>query len=108
MSAQRVGYFHPARGYVRVKTGFSWPAFFAGGLWACAKGLWWPMLAMFAVDTLIWFASGVGAARGDITLVLGTFAIEIAYFVVRGHLANGLWRAKLGREGWRPTRRAVT
>jgi hypothetical protein len=108
MKAQRVGFFHPARGYVRVKTGFSWPAFFAGGLWACAKGLWWPMLAMFVVDALIWFAGGVGAARGDVTLALGTFSIEIAYFVVRGRLANGLWRAQLAREGWRPTRRAVT
>ena len=104
MKAQRIGYFHPTRGYVRVKTGFSWPAFLFGAMWACAKGLWLPMLAMFALDGLIWFGGGLAGAHRDGILALGWFLAQIAYWVLRGRWANGLWRAKLLREGWRPTR----
>jgi hypothetical protein len=104
MSAERFGYFNPTRGYHRVKNGFSWPAFLFGASWACAKGLWLPMLAMLGMDSLIWFASGLAEARQDDGLALSTLVIVITYCVLRGRWANALWRAKLLREGYRTTR----
>ena len=37
MSVSRLLYFHPKHGFVAVKQGFSWPAFFFGSLWALAR-----------------------------------------------------------------------
>jgi hypothetical protein len=102
MASQRIGYLNPARGFVRVKTGFSWPAFFFGGMWAVAKGLWLPAFAMFALDALIWFCSGYAQARGAAGLVLAGLVLQIAYWVLRGRHANAWWRAKLVRQGYRP------
>ncbi len=103
MSSERVGYINPARGFVRVKTGFSWPAFFFGAMWAVAKGLWLIAIAMFALDALIWFCSGYAAARGNDGLAVAGLVFQIAYWVLRGRHANAWWRAKLVRQGYRPT-----
>lgn len=103
MSPERIGYIHPARGFVRVKSGFSWPAFFLGGLWAVAKGLWLAALGMFAVDVVIWFCSGYAQARGNAALALAGLALQVVYWVVRGRWANGWWRARLLRQGYRAT-----
>jgi hypothetical protein len=102
MASERIGYINPARGFVRVKTGFSWPAFFFGGMWAIAKGLWLPALAMFALDALIWFCSGYAEARGNGLLAVAGMALEIVYWMLRGRHANAWWRAKLVRQGYRP------
>jgi hypothetical protein len=102
MSPERVGYANPERGFVRVKTGFSWPAFFFGGMWAVAKGLWLVALAMFALDALIWFGSGYAAARHNDGLAALGLVFQIAYWVVRGRRANAWWRAKLIKQGYRP------
>jgi hypothetical protein len=103
MTVERIGYINPDHGFVRVKTGFSWPAFFLGGLWAITKGLWLPALSMFALDALIWFASGYAQARGDGGLALAGLAFQLGYWVLRGRYANAWWRAKLVRQGYRAT-----
>jgi len=102
MASQRIDYINPARGYVRVKTGFSWPAFFFGGLWAVAKGLWLAAFAMFVLDALIWFCSGYAQARGIGALALACLVLQIGYWVLRGRFGNAWWRAKLVRQGYRP------
>src|SRR4030042_1169559 len=33
-------YKHPAQGFEAVKVGFSWPAFFFGGIWMLVQKLW--------------------------------------------------------------------
>jgi hypothetical protein len=103
MSAERIGYINPNRGFVRVKTGFSWPAFFFGGMWAVVKGLWLAALAMFVLDALIWFCSGYAEARGQGGLALAGLVFQIGYWVLRGRHANDWWRARLVRRGYRPT-----
>ena len=103
MASERVGYINPERGFVRVKTGFSWPAFFFGGLWAVAKGLWLVALAMLVAETLIWFCSGYAEARGDGGVAIAGLLFQIGYRVVIGLYANAWWRAKLVRQGYRPT-----
>ena len=103
MSSERIGYVNPDRGFVRVKTGFSWPAFFFGGFWAIAKGLWLVALAMLALDGIIWFCSGYAAARQNDGLAAAGFVFQIAYWAIRGRRANGWWRAKLLRQGYKPT-----
>ena len=102
MSSERIGYVNPDRGFVRVKSGFSWPAFFFGGMWAVAKGLWLAALAMFALDAVIWFCSGYAQARGDGGLAIAGLVFQLGYWVLRGRHANGWWRAKLVRQGYRP------
>ena len=103
MASERIGYINLDRGFVRVKTGFSWPAFFFGGMWAIAKGLWLPALAMFALDALIWFCAGYAEARGEGGLTMASLVFQIGYWVLRGRHANAWWRARLVRRGYRPT-----
>jgi hypothetical protein len=102
MSTERIGYLNPERGFARVKTGFSWPAFFFGSLWAVAKGLWLPALGMFALDAAIWFCSGFSEAHGYGPLALAGLVLQIVYWGLRGRYANGWWRAKLLRQGYKP------
>ena len=103
MASERVGYTNPERGFVRVKTGFSWPAFFFGTLWAAAKGLWLVALAMLVPEALLWFCSGYAEARGYGGLALAGFLFQIAYRGVVGRYANAWWRARLVRRGYRST-----
>ncbi len=100
--AQRIGYMNPDRGYVRVKTGFSWPAFFFGGFWAAAKGLWLPFVAMGVADTLLWFASGYAGTRGNELPALLMLLVQLGYWIWRGRLANAWWREKLLAQGYVP------
>jgi hypothetical protein len=103
MASERVGYINPDRGFVRVKTGFSWPAFFFGTLWAVAKGLWLVALAMLVLEAVVWFWSGYAEARGADGLALAGLVFQVAYRVLVGRHANAWWRAKLVRQGYRPT-----
>ncbi len=103
MSAERIGYFHPERGMVRVKTGFSWPAFFFGTLWAVAKRLWLVALAMCVPELAIWFCSGRAEARGDVGLACAGLLFQIVYRWLCGRYANAWWRARLVAQGYRPT-----
>ena len=101
MAAPRICYLDPGRDYVRVKKGFSWPAFFLGSLWAAVKHMWGVAALMVLVEAVFWFGRGVAAARGDATLLLLGFALEITWFVVRGRYANAWRRAALARRGYR-------
>ena len=103
MASERVGYINPERGFVRVKTGFSWPAFFFGTLWAIAKGLWLVALAMLVPEAAIWFCSGYAEAHGAGALALAGLLFQVGYRIAWGRYGNTWWRAKLVRQGYRPT-----
>jgi hypothetical protein len=102
MKAGRVGYWHPAHGYENVKSGFSWPAFFLGPIWAIVKRLWWIAAAMMVIDAALWFASGYAAARRDGAIALLYLVLVVIYAVLRGRWGNGWRRARLMRRGYRP------
>ena len=96
-----VCFLDPGRDFVRVKTGFSWPAFFLGSTWACAKKLWGLMLLMFMVEGALFFLSAAAGARGDGLLGLAWIVLEPAYLFARGRYANAWRRAALLRKGYR-------
>ena len=101
MAAPRTCFLDPGRDYVRVKKGFSWPAFFLGSLWAAVKRMWVVAALMATVELAFWFGNSIAAAHGDATLVLLGFVLQIAWFVVRGRYANGWRRSALARRGYR-------
>jgi len=102
VATQRIAFFHPEHGLVRVKTGFSWPAFFLGSLWGFATHAWRATLLMLAVDILLWFGNGVAGAWRNPLLLLGCLVLQLAWAITRGRRANGWWRAKLLAQGYRP------
>ena len=100
MSAQRTGFLDPGRDYVRVKTGFSWPAFFCGILWASAKKLWGLLFLMALVEVLLYMLGAAVQAGGGVSLVLAQLGVQVAYVVLRGWFGNAWWRASLRRRGY--------
>jgi Protein of unknown function (DUF2628) len=87
-------FFNPKRGLVAVKSGFSWPAFFFGSLWAAAKGMWLPYFAvMLVVDLVLWFVTGYAEGQQMETLALIGLLGIVTYAVVRGKRGNA-WLAK--------------
>ena len=103
MTAERLGFLDPGRDYVRVKTGFSWPAFFCGILWASAKKMWGVLLLMLLVEAALYAFGAAVQARHDVPLGLAQLGVQLAYVVLRGWFGNAWWRASLLRRGYRPT-----
>src|SRR6201985_982424 len=101
MSAERIGFLDPGRDYVRVKTGFSWPAFFCGVLWASAKKLWGLLFLMLLVEALLYALGAAIQAGGNVSLVFAQLGVQLAYLVLRGCYGNAWWRASLLRRGYR-------
>ena len=101
MRAPRICYLDPGRDYVRVKSGFSWPAFFFGWGWAAVKRMWGVAGLMLLVDGALWFGNGVAGARQDAMLMLLGFVLQIAWGIARGRYANAWRRAALARRGYR-------
>ena len=101
VAAERIAYFHPEHGLVRVKTGFSWPAFFLGSLWGFAKHAWRATLIMMGVEVLLWFGNGFAGAYRNPLMLLACLAAQVAWAVTRGRRANGWWRARLLAQGYR-------
>jgi hypothetical protein len=94
-------YLHRAKGIVKVKIGFSWPAFFFGSLWAAAKRMWFPeFLLLLVADAGLWFLTGVAEANhhGGLT-ILGLFA-NFGYAYVRGRWGNRWLSGSLVRRGY--------
>lgn len=108
MASPKRGYLHPRHGYVEVKQGFSWPAFFIGSLWASVKRLWIPTFAlMVLLDSLLWFISGYAEAqRADGLALLGGLA-GLAYAIARGWWGNRLWERALLARGYQCVRPAA-
>ena len=101
MSAERLGFLLPGRDYVRVKTGFSWPAFFCGILWASAKKLWGLLFLMLLVEVALYALGAAVQAGGNVSLVFAQLGVQLAYVVLRGWFGNACWRRSLLRRGYR-------
>jgi hypothetical protein len=98
---RHVVYFHRQRGTVKVKRGFSWPAFLFGSLWAFARRMWLPAVTLLlVVDFVLWFLTGYAGAQGSAGLALLSLAATIAYAVIRGKYGNRWVEASLLRQGY--------
>ena len=100
MRAPRTSFLDPGRDYVRVKTGFSWPAFFCGILWASAKKTWGALLLMVLVEVFLYALGAAAQAQRNVALALVQLAVQVGYMVLRGWFGNAWWRASLRRRGY--------
>ncbi len=100
MKAPRICYLDPGRDYVRVKKGFSWPAFFFGPFWAAAKKNWGLFFLMMLVEIVLYALGAAVQAQRDLGLAGLQFLLAIAYWVGRGLVGNPWWRASLRRRGY--------
>ena len=88
MSSPRLLYFHPKHGFVAVKQGFSWPAFFFGSLWALARRAYGLFAVLLVLDVVLWFSTGYAEAQRSLVLALLGLVGTVAYAVVRGKFGN--------------------
>ena len=95
---------HPRRGYVAVKRGFSWPAFFFTFIWAFIKQLWWPGLALFLVLSVLQLLIDQLDATSAITLPLRPAHalpfLQLAVGIFVGYKGNEWRRNTLRRRGY--------
>ena len=98
--APRICYLDPGRDYVRVKKGFSWPAFFFGALWASAKKTWGLMFLMLFIEAALYALGSAAQATRNPALALAQLGLGVAYWIGRGAIANAWWRASLRRRGY--------
>lgn len=93
---ERIYLQHPSRGgTVAVNTGFSWPAFLLGFVWALMKKLWVVALLMLVADLLIGLLGFAGRTADVISLIL-----SIGFAIYCGTNANEWHRRALERKGY--------
>ena len=80
-------------GFVLVKDGFCWPAFFLSVLWALWHRLWWVALLMAVAST------GVDVSTADLGLI-GQVAVGLGLAAAFGTVAAGLQGWTLERNGY--------
>jgi hypothetical protein len=103
MPSQRKSYFHSRHGLIKVKQGFSWPAFWFGSLWAAAMQMWLPaFLLLLVVDIWLWFITGYAQAQGAAGLALLGLIATVVYAYVRGRYGNRWLASSLVKRGYVP------
>lgn len=101
MPAKRRSFIHARRGLIKVKQGFSWPAFCFGSLWAAAMHMWFPaFLLLLVVDTALWFITGYAQAQGAVGLALVGLVATVLYAYVRGKYGNRWLESSLVGRGY--------
>jgi hypothetical protein len=80
---------HPVKGQKAVKSGFCWPGFFLGWIWAFAQQLWFAGLLLLALNLAL--ASFAHFILGDDRVIPG--ALFAALQLVVGFRGNS-WRSK--------------
>jgi hypothetical protein len=94
--ADRIYLRHPVTDEtVSVSTGFSWPAFLLGAIWALMKKLWLIALLMLVVELLI----GVIGLAGTTADVI-SFVLSLAFAVFCGMNGNKWHRRAWERKGY--------
>lgn len=102
-------YQHPIRGYVAVKSGFSWPAFFFTWIWAFTKKLWGAgliYLVLFLISNLLYsIFDGLHAEhkadQSYILLMVVTVLFQIGLVISIGAKGND-WRCNaLSKRGYK-------
>lgn len=95
-------YHHPTKGYVVIKEGFSWPAFFFWWIWAFVKQMWGLSIVMFIFAILIgaaWAAPPVGIILTLIfSIIVGSKGNQDYKKVIesRGYK----FMTRMGKTGW--------
>lgn len=101
MPKPKTTFLHRTYGMVKVKVGFSWPAFFFGSLWAAAKRMWLPeFLLLLTADAGIWFLAGVAEANRQSGLAMVALCANVSYAYIRGRWGNRWLAASLVRRGF--------
>jgi len=93
---------HPSGASINIKSGFSWPAFFLGPLWALTKRMWLllflltlALLPLFALDAYAEYKKSVPLSFLVLVLLNGIMFIC-------GRYGNRWLYAKLLKQGYKP------
>ena len=94
-------HFHPEKGVVMVKQGFSWPAAIFGSLWAIAHHMWFPyVLLLLPIEGLLWFLARYVQAHPSDPMLLVMGITSLALVFVRGRYGNAWMASWLRRHGY--------
>ncbi|WP_150537094.1 DUF2628 domain-containing protein [Neisseria flavescens] len=93
---------NPTGQYEAVKQGWSWPAFFFGGIWACVKKIWGLGIGIFVVFIILNLIAGDNPAMGSLVSALG-FGVGI----VLGLQGNKLREGNLKKRGYQEAPKVI-
>ncbi|WP_296117595.1 DUF2628 domain-containing protein [uncultured Neisseria sp.] len=85
---------NPAGQYEAVKQGWSWPAFFFGGIWACVKKIW-----DLGITLIIWSIILQFTVR-DLSVAHLLFMISLIIKIILGGYGNSLREKNLINRGY--------
>lgn len=80
--------------YEAVKQGWSWPAFFFGGIWACVKKIW-----DLGITLIIWSIILQFTVR-DLSVAHLLFMISLIIKIILGGYGNSLREKNLIKRGY--------
>jgi hypothetical protein len=87
---------------LRVKHGFSWPAFFFGPIWALVKGAWRLFaLLLMSFLLLVFIDERFAKTSGSIAVLLSMLVAYIAYMFVCGKNGNSWLRGLYEQRGYK-------
>jgi len=102
-TANTTVYLHAHEGAIRIRSGFSWPAFFFGAWWAAAHRLWFPAFPILAlIELFAGFFVYRAEALGAPGLLLLASTASLIYRMVCGHYGNRWLVARLDARGYKP------
>jgi hypothetical protein len=91
----------PDGSVVRVKNGFSWPAFFFGPFWALVKGAWRLLLLLVAsFGALVLVDQAFVEGSENIFLAVSMLVAYVTYMVVCGRNGNTWLLWEFERKGY--------
>jgi hypothetical protein len=87
---------------LRVKHGFSWPAFLFGPMWALVNGAWRLFaLLLMSFLVLVFIDEKFAKNSGSIAVLLLMFLAYLAYMIVCGKTGNSWLRGLYEQRGYK-------
>lgn len=101
MATSTTIYFHPQRGAIVVRSGFSWPACLLGSAWALAQRLG-PVtcVVLLAMDVGAWLIAWQAWDQGDTGPRVASVVLLVLLAAWRGWAGHELRRGALLRAGY--------
>lgn len=93
---------HPSRASINIKSGFSWPAFFLGPLWAIAKRMWLLLFILTLALLPIYALDAYAEYKKSVPLSILVLILVNGIMFICGRFGNRWLYAKLLRQGYRP------
>lgn len=93
-------YKHPTQGFLTVKQGFAWPAFFFGAIWAFVKKMWGLGLLLLGISWLLSMIGEVFRQEGSEGGALVMLLALLAFKILIGMKGNDWRRAHLEKRGF--------